>query len=102
MNINFNFTIEPIQIIYFLITINLFSFFVMFLDKKKAEFQKQRISEKSLFILAILFGAIGIYFGMFIFHHKTKKWYFAVLIPLIIALNLYLAGVAYNFLNSQL
>ncbi len=73
----------------------------MYLDKKKAESQKRRISEKTLFILAILFGAIGIYSGMFLFHHKTKKWYFVVLMPLIIALNLYLAGLGYNLLNSQ-
>lgn len=101
MNINFNITIEPIHLIYCLIAINLFSFFIMFLDKKKAELQSQRISEKTLFIIAFLFGGIGIYFGMFLFHHKTKKWYFVVLIPLIIALNLYLASLGYNFLNSQ-
>lgn len=101
MNINFNITIEPIHLIYSLIALNLFSLFIMFLDKKKAELKAERISEKTLFILAILFGGIGIYFGMFLFHHKTKKWYFVVLIPLIIALNLYLASLGYNFLNSQ-
>ncbi len=102
MSINFNINIEPIYLIYCLIAINIFSLFIMFLDKKKAELQAQRISEKTLFILAILFGGIGIYFGMFLFHHKTKKWYFVVIMPLIIALNLYLASLGYNFLNSQL
>jgi len=102
MNISFNIDIEPIYIIYLLIVINLFSLSIMFLDKKKAELQARRINEKSLFILAILFGGIGIYFGMFLFHHKTKKWYFVLIIPLIIALNLYLASLGYNFLNSQI
>lgn len=100
MNTIFNVNVETSYFIYFLIAINLFSLFIMFLDKKKADLKTQRISEKTLFILACLFGAIGIYFGMFLFHHKTKKWYFVLIIPLIIALNLYLASRGYNFLNS--
>ncbi len=70
---------------------NLVSFLVMFWDKRMSQLGKRRISEKALFFLALFFGGLGIYFGMFIFRHKTQKWYFVVGIPLIIALNIYLA-----------
>ncbi len=86
---------------YLIIAINLLSFFIVFLDKKKAENETERISEKTLFALAILFGGIGIYFAMFSFHHKTKKWYFVLGIPFIIAANIYLLNIALNFLNRQ-
>lgn len=86
---------------YLIIIINLLSFFIMFLDKKKAENASSRISEKVLYILALLFGGVGIYFGMFSFHHKTKKWYFILGIPFIIAANIYLLNLIFNYLGRQ-
>jgi uncharacterized membrane protein YsdA (DUF1294 family) len=62
----------------------------MFGDKRSSERQGRRISEKALFFLALFFGAIGIYLGMFLFRHKTKKWYFVWGIPLLVVVNLYL------------
>ena len=47
-----------------------------------------RISEKALFIPAILGGSIGAILGMHLFHHKTKHWYFRFGLPLILALQL--------------
>ena len=86
-----------------LLAINLLAFFIMFLDKKKAELGDRRISERTLFILALLFGAPGIYTGMFICRHKTKKWYFILGIPLLIAANIYLVYQGIIFLsNNQL
>jgi len=80
-----------------LIAINIVSFLVMDWDKKKSEYGEWRISEKTLFILALLFGGIGIYLGMSAFHHKTKKWYFQIGIPLLIALNIFLLSLAYTY-----
>ena len=34
------------------------------------------MSEKTLFSFAALFGAPGGLLGMYVFHHKTKHWYF--------------------------
>ena len=46
----------------------------MFLfDKFKAKNKKRRISNKTLFSLCIIGGSIGGLFGMYLFHHKTKK-----------------------------
>lgn len=79
--------------------INSISFIVVFYDKQKSKGEGERISEKTLFTLALFFGAVGIYVGMTLFRHKTKKWYFQIGIPLLLLLNVYLLGVAFNFLN---
>ncbi|HBU10631.1 MAG TPA: DUF1294 domain-containing protein, partial [Candidatus Moranbacteria bacterium] len=39
------------------------------------------------FFIATAFGSVGVYAGMFVFHHKTQKWYFLVGIPLLILQN---------------
>ena len=71
------------------LAINLIAFLVMLNDKIKSRLtQHERISEGQLFFLATIFGALGVYLGMFIFRHKTKKWYFLLGIPLLILQNL--------------
>ena len=70
--------------------INVVSFIVLGLDKNRAKTGNWRVSERSLFVLAFIGGAIGIYLGMRIFRHKTKQLHFTHGIPLIIFLNLFL------------
>ena len=41
---------------------------------------------------ALLGGSAGAWAGMYLFHHKTKHWYFVVGMPLILAAQL-AAGV---------
>lgn len=74
-------------VIYFFI-INLFAIFLMKYDKVKAINNQFRVSEKTLFLIALILGGIGIYIGMYLFRHKTKHVKFAVGIPLIIILNI--------------
>ncbi|MGE5425879.1 MAG: DUF1294 domain-containing protein [Bacillota bacterium] len=68
---------------------NAICFFVMSLDKARAVAGKtnERVPEKTIFILALFFGSFGIYGGMYAFRHKTRKWYFQIGIPIIIALQ---------------
>lgn len=84
---------EKIIIIY-LTLINSIAFISMWLDKKKAMKHQYRISEKTLFTLAILGGALGSILGMQKFHHKTKHWYFKYGMPLILIIQLALLGTA--------
>lgn len=72
----------------YLLLINLYSFVIMGLDKRRARTNAWRVPEKKLFILAIIGGAIGIYSGMKYFRHKTKHWLFVYLIPVLIIANL--------------
>jgi uncharacterized membrane protein YsdA (DUF1294 family) len=74
--------------IIFFLAVNLIAFFIMLADKiRSAKPGAERISEGMLFFLAAAFGSVGVYAGMFVFRHKTRKWYFLIGIPLLIAQN---------------
>ena len=65
----------------------------MGIDKRKARKHAWRIPEKALFLCSLAGGSIGTWAGMYVFHHKTKHWYFVVGMPLILAVQagLYIA-----------
>ena len=77
-------------ILIYLGIINLIGFFAMFLDKRKAKRNKWRIPEKTLFLLAIIGGSLGTTFGMHVFRHKTKHWYFKFGMPMILIIQIIL------------
>lgn len=72
----------------YLILINLASFAMMGIDKRKAVKKLWRIPESSLFIISIIGGSIGSIIGMRVFHHKTRHWYFVYGMPLILILQI--------------
>lgn len=74
----------------YIVIINLAGFFSMVIDKKRAINKKYRISEKNLFLIAILGGSLGSILGMNLIHHKTKHWYFKFGIPLILLLQIFI------------
>lgn len=86
ITINEIFTVKNI-IIYF-VAINLFGFFIMWLDKRKAEKGAWRIPEKTLFIVTALGGGIGTIAGMYTFRHKTQKLNFVIGFPFITILEM--------------
>ncbi len=61
---------------------------VMKADKTKAEKNKWRIKEATLFLISAIGGSIGTWAGMYLFRHKTKHWYFVVGMPLILILHI--------------
>ena len=77
----------------YLVIINLAGFASMGIDKKKAEKEKWRIPEKTLFFIAIIGGSIGSIAGMQVFRHKTKHSRFTVGMPLILAFQLMMAAL---------
>lgn len=70
----------------YLIAINIVAFIVYGADKIKAMSGKWRISEFALILFAAIGGCFGAFVGMRIWHHKTKKLRFQVLIPLFMML----------------
>ncbi len=76
--------------IYLIIGINLLSFILMGIDKLKAIKNNYRISENTLLLISIIGGGIGTLIGMILFHHKTKKLKFQILVPISILINIYL------------
>ena len=75
-----------------LIAINLVTFAVYGIDKRRARRGAWRVPEKTLFLLPLLGGSIGALLGMRVFHHKTKHWYFVWGIPAILLVQLALAA----------
>ena len=73
-------------LIIYLACINLFAFMIYGVDKRKAIKGKWRIPENTLIATAFVGGALGALFGMCVWHHKTKKWKFRILVPLSIVI----------------
>ena len=75
----------------YILIMNIIGFCLMGLDKHRARTRQWRVPEKILFVAALLGGSAGAWAGMYVFHHKTRHWYFVVGIPLILAAQLALA-----------
>lgn len=71
----------------YLIFMNLIGFGLMGVDKQRARRRDWRIPEKVLFGAALLGGSVGAWAGIYLFHHKTRHWYFVVGMPLILAVQ---------------
>lgn len=56
-------------------------------DKRAAEKKKQRVSEASLFGVAVIGGSLGIFAAMLITRHKTQKPRFVAGISVIMLLQ---------------
>ena len=72
----------------YLLAVNLTAFAAMGADKRRARRGEWRISERALFLPALLGGALGGTLGMRVFHHKTRHWYFRLGFPLLLLLQL--------------
>lgn len=77
-------------IILYVAAVNVVSFLLMGIDKRKAVKRSFRIPESTLFVLAIIGGSIGSIIGMHLFRHKTRHWYFLYGMPVILALQIIL------------
>ena len=75
-------------LIIYLAAVNLAAFALMGIDKQRAKQHAWRIPEKILFLSAILGGSIGAILGMWTFRHKTRHWYFAAGMPLILIVQI--------------
>ena len=76
------------EIIYYLIFINLFTFFIFGIDKYRAKKGMYRIKEYTLFSLCLIGGAFGGLLGMKTFRHKTLKPSFKYGIPILSLIEL--------------
>ena len=66
----------------YLLIINLLTFALYGIDKRKSKKKKFRIPEKTLLWMARLGGGIGSWMGIMTFHHKTKHTRFKIIVPL--------------------
>lgn len=83
---------------YYLLAINIVSFFLYGIDKYKAKKNKWRISEATLLMMAVIGGSIGAWVGMRLWHHKTMHKKFKYGIPIIIILQVCLVVYLHSIL----
>ena len=76
---------------YYLLAINIVSFFLYGIDKYKAKKGRWRISEATLLMMAVIGGSIGAWVGMRLWHHKPLHKKFKYGMPVIIILQVVLA-----------
>ena len=86
--INSIFTTQNILI--YILIINVITFFMMWFDKHEAKIGDWRVPERTLFLLVLLGGGIGGIAGMYVFRHKTRKWYFKIGFPAILIMQIIL------------
>lgn len=80
-----------------IIIMNVIGFLLMKSDKQRAVNKQYRISEKTLWTVALLFGAAGMTAAMNTFRHKTKHAQFKYGLPLLTVTEL---AVLLYFLNE--
>jgi uncharacterized membrane protein YsdA (DUF1294 family) len=89
---------QQILIVYIL-AINFIAYIIMWFDKYQSKKKRNRISEKKLFLLAFLFGSVGIYLGMtYPIYHKAAKVPFKFGIPILIIINGVCVYFSFKFL----
>ena len=74
----------------YLTIINALGFILMLVDKQKARRGAWRIPERTLMTVAAIGGSLGSYLGMQLFRHKTKHPKFYILVPLFLAIHVWL------------
>lgn len=78
-----------IYIVYgYLAVINLYAFALMGMDKRYARRRMRRVPEKRFFIIGAIGGAIGVWYGMKAWRHKTQHHAFTTGIPYLVAVNI--------------
>ena len=86
-------------ILYYLLAINIASFFLYGIDKYKAKKNQWRISEATLLTMAAIGGSIGAWAGMRLWHHKTLHKSFRYGIPAILILQLVIPAGLWLYWN---
>ena len=71
----------------YLAVVNILTIIVFGVDKMNAKSNRQRVRIVTVLGLAFIGGSVGALIGMYGFHHKTKKAYFTVGVPLILLMQ---------------
>ncbi len=84
-------------VIFYLLTVNLLTFVIYGIDKRKARHNRWRVREASLLLLAALGGSVGALLAMYLFRHKTQHKKFRYGVPAILLVQVAITGVCCYF-----
>lgn len=90
-------SVETIAIGIYLAFVNVAAFVMYGADKRRAQRGLWRIPERTLLAIALLGGGLGALLGMLVFHHKTRKLRFRLVVPCALVLSLVVGGGALYF-----
>ena len=85
-------------ILIYVVIVNLLAFILFGVDKWRARNNAWRISEATLFLIALIGGSIGAKIGMHVWHHKTQHLSFVIGIPMIILFQIILFAAVTRFI----
>ena len=97
----FNLSLVWQAVLVYSVAINIFTFFAFALDKMKSRSDARRIRERTLWLLTLLGGSPAALLAMNYFRHKTKKMSFQAVIVLILAVQVAVIFLLYNFLETK-
>lgn len=81
----------------YLLAINVYSFLLICTQKNERESgEKQKTSDGKIFIAGALGGATAIYVAMFVFKYRLGSLLLMVLMPLLIAVNVYVVVTCFS------
>ena len=95
MSILLNFYYSFPVVFWYVVIVNLVTFFIYGLDKAKSAMGSWRVSEKTLLTLALIGGSVGGIAGIKLFRHKTKKASFLLSFVVILVLQVGLIYVLF-------
>lgn len=87
-----------VAIILYVLIMNIITFFIFGMDKRRARAKAERVSEKTLFRLCLAGGALGGMLGMKVYHHKTLHNKFKYGVPVIFFVELIIGSFCVGFL----
>ncbi len=86
-------------LVFYLISINIFTFFIFSIDKYHSIKDRKRVPEMSLHFFSLAGGIIGALLSMLIFRHKIRKKVF--MLAQIVILLLWMLSTYYIFTNFE-
>lgn len=92
------FSSKWVALLFWMIVINIIAIVLMKKDKRYAQEDKRRIGESTLLMVALAGGAIGMYYAMFKYKHKTLHKKFTIWVPVFIVLHF--ACISYFIFSS--
>lgn len=76
--------------------INVAAFIMVGVDKRRSVHESERLPEVNFFLMSTVFGSLGIFLGMYYFHHKTRKAYFPLGVGFLLIQQVVLLWLAYK------